>query len=114
MCFAVWYYHNLHFLFLIVFSDYMDGMDCGKTLDLGGAIVFSHHFYMSQLYNHSVRCTLTFKAQNAGWKLMLRVLELDIPDRRYNGYCNDALWVYDADSIYTKAMVSRVSVDSVL
>lgn len=84
---------------------YMDGMDCGKTLDLGGAIVFSHHFYMSQLYNHSVRCTLTFKAQNAGWKLMLRVLELDIPDRRYNGYCNDALWVYDADSIYTKAMV---------
>ena len=86
----------------------MDGADCGKTLDLGGAIVFSHHYYMSKLYNHSVICTLRFKAQNEGWKLMLRMLELDIPDRQYNGWCNDALWVYNADSIYTNGMVSTV------
>lgn len=83
----------------------MDGVDCGKTLELGGAIVFSHHFYMTQMYNHSIMCTLKFKAQNSGWKLMLRLLELDIPDRQYNGLCNDALWVYDADSIYSMDMV---------
>ena len=88
-----------------IFSDYMDGVDCGKTLDLGGAVVFSHHFYMTQPYNHSITCTLRFKAQNAGWKLMLRILELDVPDRQFNGLCNDALWVYNADSIYNMDMV---------
>ncbi|KAL3858958.1 hypothetical protein ACJMK2_009203, partial [Sinanodonta woodiana] len=84
--------------------NYMEGIDCGDTKTLGGAVVFSHRFYTEQQYNNNVECRMTFKAQNEGWKLMLRILELDIPDRMPNGLCNDALYVYDDMDVFTKAM----------
>lgn len=37
---------------------------------------------------------------------MLRVLDIDIPDMSRRGICNDALYVYDDETIFTRAMVS--------
>ena len=37
---------------------------------------------------------------------MMRIEQLDIPDKSYTELCNDALYVYDANNIFGRAMVS--------
>lgn len=84
-----------------------DGGDCGKTKNVGGATVYSHFEpHINVKYGHDAGCTMTFHAENEGWTLMLRVVELDLPNKSETGLCNDALYVYDADSYYTRAVVS--------
>ena len=82
----------------------MTGSDCSKVILLGGAVVYSHFINVTKHYGDNANCQLKFESRNKDWKLMLRVLEMDIPDRD-NGICNDALYVSDSDDIY-KSMVS--------
>lgn len=79
---------------------YMSGADCDSTILLGGAVVYSHYINQSRLYMNDINCQIRFKAKKSDWKIMLRMLELDIPDRQVNGICNDALYVSDSDRIY--------------
>ncbi|XP_046585111.1 uncharacterized protein LOC124292109 isoform X1 [Haliotis rubra] len=84
---------------------YMDGADCGDRKHLGGATVYSHTIVGDKnSYGINLECRMTFIAENDDWKLMLRIIELDIPDRTENGICNDALYIYDDSDIYTRAM----------
>lgn len=84
----------------------MSGSDCGKRILLGGAVVYSHFINITQNYGDSVDCRLQFQSRHKDWKLMLRVVEMDIPDRK-EGICNDALYVSDSEeNIYTHFMVS--------
>ncbi|XP_064640279.1 uncharacterized protein LOC135495495 [Lineus longissimus] len=79
---------------------YMDDTDCGDGKYLGGASVYSHQRQEGDFYRDRIECRITFKAENDGWKLRLQILELDIPDKSENSYiCNDALYVYDANTI---------------
>ena len=73
---------------------------------LGGAVVYSHYINSSVYFNDDTDCLMIFKARREDWKLMLRMIELNIPDRTPNGICNDALYVADSDNIYTNNMVS--------
>ncbi|XP_050399612.2 uncharacterized protein LOC126816865 [Patella vulgata] len=83
----------------------MEGLDCGDSKHIGGATVYSNYRKNSNsVYSHNIECQVTFKAENDDWRLMLRIIELDIPDRSTSGICNDALYVYDESSIYTRAM----------
>ncbi|GFO34745.1 hypothetical protein PoB_006125000 [Plakobranchus ocellatus] len=59
-------------------------------------------------YPHNVDCPFFFRAARPDWKLMMRVLEMDIPDRTRKGVCKDALYVYDAATYVTKAMSSAM------
>lgn len=90
----------------------MDGSDCGVAKYLGGATVYSHQSrpQKNTHYGDNIECRITFRAENDGWKLMLRVLELDIPDRApYRPFlCKDALYVYNTDSIIGTPMVGNV------
>ncbi|XP_074646015.1 uncharacterized protein LOC141902267 [Tubulanus polymorphus] len=80
---------------------YMDGVDCSDIKYLGGATVLSHR-PDTQYYTNNNECTMTFKAENKNWKIMLQVLEIDIPDiMPYHNLCNDALYVYDSDKVGT-------------
>lgn len=72
---------------------------------LGGAVVYSHFINVTKNYRDKIDCELKFKSRNKDWKLMLRVLEMDIPDRN-DGICNDALYVSDSEFIYRNSMVS--------
>ncbi|CAG5118673.1 unnamed protein product, partial [Candidula unifasciata] len=81
---------------------FMDSSDCGDQKHVGGAVVFSHS--KGDYYLHDIDCQIIFKAESSDWKLMLRVIEMDIPDRTPNGYCNDALYVFDDNTILTRAM----------
>ncbi|KAL4235071.1 hypothetical protein ACF0H5_006709 [Mactra antiquata] len=81
-------------------QDYMSGQHCDSTVLLGGAVVYSHYMNQSRLYRDEVDCEIRFKSKNSNWKIMLRMLEMDIPDRQDNGICNDALYVSDSDKIY--------------
>ena len=85
----------------------MRGSDCGHTIVLGGAVVYSHFINVTKSYEDNVNCRLKFKARNKDWKLMLRMLEMDIPDRQENGICNDALYISDADNIF-RTMVCMI------
>nr|KAG5692990.1 hypothetical protein BaRGS_011626 [Batillaria attramentaria] len=69
-------------------------------------MVYSQLLATGDYYSNGLECRMTFKAEDDGWRLMLRVLELDIPDRTVNGFCNDALYIYDDSTIYAKALVS--------
>ena len=92
---------------LIYFPDYMEGNDCGDGKYIGGATVYSHlNPHGSSLYKNSIECRITFKAENDQWRLMMRFVELDIPDKTYNGLCSDAVYVYDANTIGGRAVVS--------
>ncbi|OWF56878.1 uncharacterized protein LOC110446471 isoform X1 [Mizuhopecten yessoensis] len=83
---------------------YMDGVECDDTKHIGGATVYSHNVEKAMYYGEDLSCSITFRPENSGWKLMLRIIELDIPDRLPSGVCNDALYIYDTDSIYAAAM----------
>ncbi|XP_025115544.1 uncharacterized protein LOC112576901 isoform X2 [Pomacea canaliculata] len=84
---------------------YMEGTDCGDRKHLGAAVVYSQLVDSgSQYYSHDLECRITFKAEDDGWRLMLRITELEIPDRTANGICNDALFIFDDSTIYAKAM----------
>lgn len=86
----------------------MHGIDCGNKKYIGGATVYSHREENSQYYMNNNECKITFKADNEGWRIMLRFLELDIPDiDPNNGICNDALYIYDSEDVFTGAMVSK-------
>ncbi|XP_064599439.1 abnormal cell migration protein 13-like [Liolophura sinensis] len=86
--------------------DYMQGADCGNRKHLAGAVVYSHvrSDKQHEHYTHGIECQLTFQTENTGWRLMLRVLDIDIPDMSRRGICNDALYVYDDETIFTRAM----------
>lgn len=71
-----------------------------------GGIVYSHPEYAKKVYGNNVECRITFRAKHKDWRLMMRVEEIDIPDETYNKICNDALYIYDADTIVAKAVVS--------
>ncbi|ESP03738.1 hypothetical protein LOTGIDRAFT_171167 [Lottia gigantea] len=104
----------LIWIFTLLFSDsygkrtqnyYMEGLDCGDSKHIGGATVYSNfRGDVSTVYGNDIECQMTFKAENKDWRLMLRIIELDIPDRTSTGLCNDALYVYDESSIYARAM----------
>ena len=81
------------------------GIDCDHTHYIGGATVYSQkHIY--QYYGINIDCTITFKTENKGWKLMLRVVDLDIPDKDVDtDICNDAMYIYDDETIYSSPMV---------
>ncbi|CAI9737812.1 low-density lipoprotein receptor-related 12-like [Octopus vulgaris] len=82
----------------------MEGDGC-KSQRLTGATVFSHHRTANKkLFKHKTECTMTFYAAIKGWKLMLRMIELDIPDRTSKGICNDAVYIYDHKSVYANGM----------
>ena len=83
----------------------MDGNDCDSRKLVGGATVYSH---IGKTYSHNIDCRITFKAEREGWKLLIRLVHLDIPDTSYNQLCNDALYVYDAKNIFGQPMVSRL------
>lgn len=84
----------------------MHGIDCGNKKYIGGATVYSHREENSQYYMDENECKITFKADNEGWRIMLRFLELDIPDiDPNNGICNDALYIYDSEDVFTGAML---------
>ncbi|GFS20057.1 hypothetical protein ElyMa_001560100 [Elysia marginata] len=80
--------------------------DCNKRhLGVGGAVVYSHDARESaDNYPHNVDCPFYFRAARPDWKLMMRVLEMDIPDRTRKGVCKDALYVYNAPTYVTRAM----------
>ncbi|KAK3799150.1 hypothetical protein RRG08_051425 [Elysia crispata] len=80
--------------------------DCNKQHhSVGGAVVYSHKARESaDHYPHNVDCPFYFRAPRSNWKLMMRVLEMDIPDRTRKGVCKDALYVYDAPTYVTRAM----------
>ena len=84
----------------------MEGSNCEDGKLLGGAVVYSHLNRGRQLYGDNIECRTTFKAARNDWKIMLRVVELDVPDVSYNELCNDALYIYDGDTILGRAMVS--------
>ena len=90
---------------LLFLAVYMDGNDCDSRKLVGGATVFSH---TGTTYSHNIDCRITFKAEREGWKLLIRLVHLDIPDTSYNQLCNDALYVYDAKNIFGQPMVSRL------
>lgn len=98
---------RLH-LFVLSLTDYMQGADCGNRKHLAGAVVYSHvrSDKQHEHYTHGIECQLTFQTEKTGWRLMLRVLDIDIPDMSRRGICNDALYVYDDETIFTRAMVS--------
>ena len=81
----------------------MDGNDCDSRKLIGGATVYSH---IGKTYKHNIDCRITFKADKEGWKLLIRLVHLDIPDTSYNQLCNDALYVYDAKNIFGQPVVS--------
>ena len=53
-----------------------------------------------------MECRITFRAPKEDWFFMMRVVELDIPDKSYRELCNDALYVYDAGTIMGVPVVS--------
>ena len=76
-------------------------------------------------YSDNIDCRITFKSaddfegvedksddlkdeRRRKGRLMLRIVELDIPDQSLRRLCNDALYVFDANGIYVfgKAVVS--------
>lgn len=84
---------------------YMEGSACGKPKRLTGASVFSHHRTpKKKFFRHRTECTMTFYSDVKDWKLMLRMIEMDIPDRTSSGICNDAIYIYDHESVYYNAM----------
>ncbi|XP_070196893.1 uncharacterized protein [Littorina saxatilis] len=83
---------------------YMEGTDCGDIKHIGSAVVYSQLVSTGEYYSHDQECKMTFKAEDDGWRLMVRILELDIQDRTQNGFCNDALYVYDDSTILAKAV----------
>ncbi|CAL1533616.1 unnamed protein product [Lymnaea stagnalis] len=82
----------------------MEGADCGNRKHVGGAVVYSHFPSTGDYYPHDIDCQITFQAESGDWRLMLRVIEMDLPDRTPSGYCNDALYVYDDSTFLTRAM----------
>ena len=85
----------------------MEGTDCEKTRVIDGATVYSHvKAQEDALYEHNTECRMTFEAERNGWKLMMRLIHLDIPDKSYD-LCNDALYVYDSSSIIGRPVVSK-------
>ena len=86
----------------------MEGTDCGDIKHLGSAVVYSQLVSTGEYYPHDVECKMTFKAEDDGWRLMVRILELDIQDHTVNGFCNDALYVYDDSTILAKAVVRGI------
>ncbi len=91
-----------------IFPDYMQGSYCGEKQVLDGATVYSHLGASGEgNYADNIECRITFRAENENLKLMLRVLDLDIPDTSYNELCNDALYVYDAKNIMGRPVVSN-------
>lgn len=81
--------------------------DCGKTnVVIGGATVYSHHMNYDDLYDNGIGCSIGFRTEHDGWRIMLRVIDLDIPNRTARGICNDALYIYDHETIFTTVMVS--------
>ena len=87
----------------------MDGNDCGNGKSiLGGATVFSHRDVTKRKdYKDNNNCRLTFEAEEEDMKIMLRVVELDIPDITHSELCNDALYIYDSNNI-GRAFVSMI------
>ncbi|KAK0048051.1 cubilin [Biomphalaria pfeifferi] len=82
----------------------MDESDCGNTKTVGGALVYSHSPSRGDYYPHDIDCQITFEAESGDFKLMMRVIEMDLPDRTATGKCNDALYVYDANTFLARAM----------
>ncbi|KAJ8303089.1 hypothetical protein KUTeg_019485 [Tegillarca granosa] len=93
-------------------TNYMEGLDCGDTKHIGGAVVYSHRTELNSYYNTSVECKITFKVENDGWKIMLRIIQLDIPDLNHKGLCNDALYIFDDSTTLTKMQPMNKSVPS--
>ncbi|XP_055891263.1 low-density lipoprotein receptor class A domain-containing protein 2-like isoform X3 [Biomphalaria glabrata] len=83
---------------------FMDESDCGNTKTVGGALVYSHSPSRGDYYPHDIDCQITFEAESGDFKLMMRVIEMDLPDRTATGKCNDALYVYDANTFLARAM----------
>ena len=87
----------------------MVGPDCGASQLLDGATVLSHYATEDEnLYAHNIECRMTFRSESEDWKLMMRVVELDIPDMAYSELCNDALYVYDASNVMGRPVVSKI------
>jgi hypothetical protein len=55
----------------------MKNPECSDFKYLGGATVYSHDKLLSEYYDHRTQCQITFKAENEGWKLVLRFEYLD-------------------------------------
>ena len=79
---------------------------------VSGAKVYSHpqqthkHQGTSQ-YSDNIDCRITFRAEDKkNGRLMLRIIDLDIPDKSLSELCNDALYVFDANNIFGKSVVS--------
>ncbi|KAL8612415.1 hypothetical protein ACOMHN_008400 [Nucella lapillus] len=89
----------------------MEGADCGDIKHLGSAVVYSQLKSTGEYYRHDMECKITFKAEDDGWRLMVRMLELDIQDRTVNGFCNDALYMFDDSTIYAKAVLMTLGRD---
>ena len=87
----------------------MQGIDCGDSKYIGGATVYSHREDLNKYFMNNIECKIVFKSENKDWKIMLRFLHLDIPDSLpgMHRICNDGLYIYDSDDIYTGAMVSQ-------
>ena len=87
----------------------MEEGDCDQGKLVGGAILLSHSgIHSRNYYKNNVECRITFKAEKDTWKLMMRVVELDLPDKSYSELCNDAVYVYDANTIIGPAVVSTI------
>lgn len=88
--------NGVHFLLLV----FAEGPDCntGKEVKLGAATVLSHYRRQAN-FSHNIDCQMKFVAEQENWRLMLDVEYLDIPDLLYNGVCNDALYIYDSNSV---------------
>lgn len=76
----------------------MENPECNDFKYLGGATVYSHDKQLSEYYDHRISCQITFKAENEGWKLVLKFVYIDIPDRD-DKICNDAIYVFNSDKI---------------
>lgn len=100
-----WFY----WCFLCFLPVYMDSKrECSskRVVYLGGAVVYSHTNQNKEVYRDHIECKITFKAEQKDSKLMMKVVSLDLPDQAYNKLCNDALYVYDANSIFGRTVVS--------
>lgn len=55
---------------------------------------------------HGLECQVVFRADPPFNRLLLRVLDLDLPDVALSRLCNDALYIYDGNKAYGNTFVS--------
>ncbi|ELT99959.1 hypothetical protein CAPTEDRAFT_223728 [Capitella teleta] len=83
---------------------FMDKCDNKKLVLLGGAVVYSHRNQEDMMYSDKIDCQITFKADDGASKVMMQIVNMDLPDQSYNKLCNDALYVYDGHNIFGRTL----------